>query len=349
MKHSFPRISLAVSLFLVVTSIPAQEAVTASPQIKVLVIDGQNNHKWQSMTPFMKTQMEKTGFITVDVTTTPPKAPGKPRRRKNAKGAQQPPKETAEQITARKNAAAKIAKAWEAWRPNFSDYQVIVSNYNGELWPEEVREDYTAFVKSGGGVLIVHAANNAFPQWKEFNEMIGLGWRNAKFGKRVYLNADGKPVLVNAHDGSCKCAAEKNHGCLGAGHGPQHEYQITIRDTEHPITKGMPPVWMHTKDELYHGQRGPAANMQILASAHSVTNAPGRRGTGVYEPMLWVIPYGKGKVVTNVMGHENGKALQCVGFITLMNRSIEWLATGTVTIPVPKTFPTAEKSSSAIE
>src|SRR5207245_2702379 len=63
------------------------------------------------------------------------------------------------------------------------------------------------------------------------------------------------------------------------------------------------------------------------------------------EPMLWVIPYGKGQVVTNVMGHENGKAVQCVGFITIMLRSCEWLATGKVTVPIPDNFPTAEKSS----
>ena len=105
----------------------------------------------------------------------------------------------------------------------------------------------------------------------------------------------------------------------------------------------MPTSWMHTKDELYHGQRGPAADMQVLATAFSSKD---KRGTGMHEPMVWVIPYGKGKVVTNVMGHENGKALQCVGFLTLMFRSCEWLATGKVTIPVPENFPTKDETSS---
>jgi type 1 glutamine amidotransferase len=99
---------------------------------------------------------------------------------------------------------------------------------------------------------------------------------------------------------------------------------------------------MHAQDELYHGQRGPAENMHLLASAWS---AKEKGGTGAHEPMLWVIPYGKGKVVTNVMGHENGKSLQCVGFVTLLDRSCEWLATGKVTTPVPAEFPTADKSS----
>ena len=57
-----------------------------------------------------------------------------------------------------------------------------------------------------------------------------------------------------------------------------------------------------------------------------------------------MIPYGKGRVVTNVMGHENGLSLQCVGFVTLLGRSCEWLATGKVTLPVPAEFPTADQA-----
>ena len=287
-----------------------------SKAIRVLIIDGQNNHRWQTMTPFMKPQMEKTGRFKVDVSTSPP---AKPRRRRGKPAAQ----ETPEQVEARK-------KAWATWRPAFKDYQVIVSNYNGEPWPEEVQRSFEEYVKGGGGVLIVHAANNAFPQWKEYNKMIGLGWRNNKFGPRVYYDGEGKLVRAEPGEGP------------GAGHGPQHVFQVMTRDADHPITKGFPKLWMHCQDELYHGQRGPAANMRILASAFSKKDP---RGTGVHEPMLWVIPYGEGQVVTNVMGHENGKSLRCVGFITIMNRALEWLATGKVTIPVPDNFPTAEKPS----
>jgi hypothetical protein len=179
-------------------------------------------------------------------------------------------------------------------------------------------------VAGGGGVLVIHAANNAFPQWGEYNKMIGLGWRDNKFGDRVFFDDAG--ALKREPKGEGK----------GAGHGKQHEFVVTTRDLEHPITKGMPKAWAHAQDELYHGQRGPAADMRILMSAFD-DKAQG--GTGVHEPLLWVIPYGKGHVVTNVMGHENGKSVQCAGFTAINNRAVEWLATGAVTQPLPENFP----------
>ena len=281
-------------------------AAFAQDKIKVLIVDGQNNHDYKKMTPFMKEQLEKSGLFTVDVSTTPPKA-GKDEK-----------------------AAAEIKEAWAKWRPKFSDYKVVLSNYNGESWPAEVNTAFEAFVKEGGGFLVIHAANNAFSGWKEYDLMIGLGWRNAKYGDRVFYNEKDELTRAKAGDGP------------GAGHGAQHEFKIKVRDAEHPITKGMPAEWLHAQDELYQGQRGPAENMHILASAFA---DPKKGGTGAGEPMLWVIPYGKGKVVTNVMGHENGKAVQCVGFNTLMLRSCEWLATGKTTVALPADFPTADKVS----
>src|SRR5438105_274162 len=38
-------------------------------KIKVLIIDGQNNHQWQQTTPVMKKELENTGRFTVDVST----------------------------------------------------------------------------------------------------------------------------------------------------------------------------------------------------------------------------------------------------------------------------------------
>ena len=62
------------------------------------------------------------------------------------------------------------------------------------------------------------------------------------------------------------------------------------------------------------------------------------------EPVTWVIPYGKGQVVTTVLGHQwrdqqDQAALDCVGFQTVFARSVEFAGTGAVTIPVPASFP----------
>jgi hypothetical protein len=45
----------------------------AADKIKVLIIDGQNNHKWAITSPIMKSQLEATGIFTVDVSTSPEK------------------------------------------------------------------------------------------------------------------------------------------------------------------------------------------------------------------------------------------------------------------------------------
>ena len=267
----------------------------AEPALKAVIIDGQNNHAWQSTTPLLRKMLEDSTLFSVDVVTTP------------ASGQDLSP-----------------------FKPDFGIYDVVVSNYNGDPWPEATQAALVDYVRSGGGLAIVHAANNAFPQWPAYNEMIGLGWRDASFGDRVTFDDAGNVVRTPKGEGP------------GAGHGPQHEFTITIRDPEHPVTKDMPKEWLHASDELYHGQRGPANNMRILATAFSDA---AKGGTGAHEPMIWEIPFGEGRVFTTVMGHSP-EAMQCVGFIVTLQRGAEWAATGAVTqTELPADFPTADKSS----
>ena len=100
--------------------------------------------------------------------------------------------------------------------------------------------------------MVVHAANNAFGKWPEYNRMIGLGgWggRNEKSGPYLYFD-DGGKLIRDPRPGR------------GGSHGPQSAFKVTLRDEEHPITKGMPKVWMHAKDELYDSLRGPAEEVE---------------------------------------------------------------------------------------
>lgn len=271
---------------------------TESKRLRALIIDGQNNHDWKSTTPLLRSALESSGRFMVDVATTP-----------------------------------AAGKDMSSFRPSFADYDVIVSNYNGDRWPKQTEADFEKFVAGGGGFVTVHAANNAFADWPEYNRMIGLGgWfgRTDKSGPYVYLNEGG--AIVTDH----------GKGGPSGHHGPQHEFQIRKRGPKHPITDGLPDRWMHTKDELYDSLRGPAEDMTILATAYS---APEYNGTRRHEPMLMVLDYGKGRVFHTALGHAD-YSMKCVGFITTLQRGAEWAATGKVTIPVPKDFPTADKSSS---
>lgn len=285
--------------------LPPVSASAANP-LSVLIVDGQNNHDWQRTTPYLKRMLEDTGRFRVYVATTPPK------------GA------TPEQ--------------WNGFRPSFADFDVVLSNYNGETWPEHARTAFEDYVRSGGGVVNVHAANNPFPDWPAFNEMIGLAWRPAAFGARVTLNDDGTVVRTPEGEGP------------GAGHGAQHAYTVIVRDRQHPVMHGLPHEWLHPRDELYHGQRGPALNMNLLATSYS---DPNTGGTGAHEPMVWWIPYGEGKVFTTLLGHVGREqspdtwSQRCRGFQAIVARACEWVATGDVTIPLPDELPTAEQVSLA--
>ena len=121
-----------------------------------------------------------------------------------------------------------------------------------------------------------------------YNDMIGLGWRDSKFGDRLVVDEQGKEKRVPRGEGP------------SASHGVKHSFKVTIRDADHPITKGMPREWLHAADELYHGLRGPANNVHLLATAYS---DKAKRGTGEHEPMIWTLSYGKGRVFYSTFGH----------------------------------------------
>jgi uncharacterized protein len=315
----------------------------AGDKIRVVIIDGQNNHDWKSTTPVMKKELEDSGRFTVDVATSPflpnvnmPNPPSPPKDKNDAKAVAKYAAGLSKYAEVLAKYAADVPRLFEErriadeafakWRIDFDNYDVVLSNYNGDSWPKEINQALEERLRQGKiGLVIVHAANNAFGGWKEYNLMIGMGWRGAGGGDRLYLDDAGKPVKVPSGKGG-----SSNHAYTG-------KFSVTIRDESHPVTKGMPREWLHNNDELYDNMRGPIENVHLLATAFS-------KGTGVSEPMIWTVSYGKGRVFHTPMGHDvNG--MRCVGFMATLQRGTEWAATGAVTLPLPENFPTADKIS----
>jgi HEAT repeat protein len=101
---------------------------------------------------------------------------------------------------------------------------------------------------------------------------------------------------------------------------------------------------MHGSDELYSLLRGPAKNLNVLATAYF---SPDQNGTGRNEPVLFTVTYGAGRIFHTVLGHARPEgaqpALECVGFITTFRRGAEWAATGKVTQKIPPDFPSTNR------
>jgi uncharacterized protein len=224
-----------------------------------------------------------------------------------------------------------------SFAPAFSEHDVVVMDYEGDDWPPDTRAAFADYVASGGGLVLLHAANNAFPSWKEFLEISGVGgWggRDETWGPMVRWR-DGRMVLDTTTRGT-------------AMHPRKHDFLVVARAPDHPIMRGLPTEWMHADDEIYSQLRGPAINLQVLATASA---SRWRGGTGEHEPMLMTIAYGKGRVFHNTLGHcgpsESSPVLPlgCVGNIVCIQRGAEWAATGQVTQAVPHDFPTARHIS----
>ena len=311
----------SLSICIIVTIVMLPRLSDAEP-LDVLIIDGQNNHGvWPKTTMMMKQYLENCGRFKVDIS----------RTRYTWSGGDYVDQFPLEDGKTYEHLDAP--KSDPEFKPSFSNYDVIVSNfgYNAAPWPKDTQESFTEYIADGGGLVIVHAANNSFGDWNEYNKIIGLGgWsgRNEKTGPYVYIDAKGQTV----RDGSPGS---------GGSHGPQHSFQIVVRNDNHPITRGLPRSWMHAQDELYQMLRGPAANMAILATAYADKK---QAGTGRHEPMMMTIDYGHGRVYHTPMGHAD-YSMECVGFITTFVRGAEWAATGNVTLTdIPDDFPGRNKT-----
>lgn len=190
---------------------------------------------------------------------------------------------------------------------NLAKYDVLLLNYKDTRaggpdtrWSDDNKKAFTDAVRGGKGLVVYHHASSAFVGGsdfdKEFEKVIAGGWRKQ------------------------------------GNHGKRHEFAVTIRKSDHPITQGMPGEFAHNNDELYQNSLMLPDSI-VLATAFS-DKAKDPKNTGLHEPVVWVATYGKGRVYENVLGHDIA-AMKEPGFQTLLIRGVEWAATGEVHQPVP--------------
>jgi type 1 glutamine amidotransferase len=234
------------------------------PTIKTLLLSGQNNHDWTRSTPFVHDLLEASGKFSVAVS---------------------------------KDPSLTLAAPGE-----LAEYDLIFSDYNGPEWSEAAKENFVAAVRGGTGLVILHAADNAFPGWVEYEQMCALLWRE------------------------------------GAGHGSFHEFPVTIVDHDHPITRGVADfsLW----DELYHRlTHMHEVPYHLLATGYSSSESGGIGGN---TPAMLTTQFGAGRVFHMILGHVwkagddptyKGSSMitfENPGFQQALLRGCEWAATGEV-------------------
>ncbi len=248
----------------------------APPKIEALLITGENNHDWRWTAPNLARVLEESGRFHVTITDKPAETLADPKTRKR--------------------------------------YQVFVLNYNGKRWGDAAEKGFLDAVRGGVGISVIHAANNAFPGWVEYEKLVALCWRK------------------------------------GTGHGRFHPFPVKIVDRNHPLTRDMEDL-RHHPDELYHRLvHMHDTDYRVLAYAPSSKKSG---GTGENEPMIIVKQYGKGRIFHTPLGHVwtnvpgSRASYADPQFRHLVARGTEWAATGVVTLParVPNFLTLEERKS----
>ena len=239
-------------------------------KVRVLILSGRNNHDWRTTTPFLRKALVDSGRFDVRVEEEP----------------------------------AGVTEA------TLAAYDVLVLDYDGPRWGETTEKAVENFVKSGKGLVAVHAASYAFaglevlgdnhkgmgfkePPWPEYFKMVGGWW------------TDGPPKTA---------------------HAPRHCFAVKFVDGNHPVAQGMGDSFT-VSDELYHSHRL-SPDIHVVATAF---DDPKNGGTGLDEPMIWTVNYGKGRTLYTALGHDVA-AMQEAGFVSTFARGVEWAATGAVTL-----------------
>ncbi len=190
--------ALAAALLALAPRTAAADAREEDPT-RVLLVTGEDfpGHVWQETTPVLRDQIERDERLQVEVV---------------------------EELNFLRS-------------PRLADYDVVVmhfKNYDPEVPGPAGWENLEAFVRRGGGLVLVHFACGAFQEWPDFVKLAGRIW-----------NPD-----LPAHD-------------------PHGTFRVDIVDHDHPITRGMESF--ETIDELYTCLDGDTP-IRVLATATSVVD-----------------------------------------------------------------------------
>jgi type 1 glutamine amidotransferase len=189
---------------------------------------------------------------------------------------------------------------------SFSPYEVIVSNFNTYGGNAPAKKQWNAATKKG---FLDHMAQ-------------GRGLVIVHAGSSLFYEW---PEFQNLACGTWKD---------GTSHGAIHFNRVSFSDTDSPIIQGLEPFWI--RDEFWQ-KTSVAPGAKALAA---VTPDPAFKGSGKSENIVFSTESGGGRGFALFLGHD-AAAMANSAWRCLLQRGTEWAATGKVTIPPAKNWPSS--------
>ena len=142
--------------------------------------------------------------------------------------------------------------------------------------------------------------------------------------KAIFAFVDAGKGLVLGHPAiwyNWKDWPEYNLKLVGGGskgHNKYGPFDVTITNTKHPVTKGVPTTF-HLDDELYYYIPDTAGTpLEILATSKAADSDK-------VFPSLFIVKYPKGRIVGFALGHDvNAHTIE--PYTTILRNAIKWAA-----------------------
>jgi len=279
-------------------------ACARAEDLQVLLVEGASNHDWEHRIEILESLLSKNPDFELSVEIAP---------------------------------SDQSDPAWSAWSPDFGAYDVVISGYrsgpDADPWPPAVQAAFESYVANGGGFYCFHEANQSFPGWAAYQEMIGLGWGDGQSGCAPALDEDGTPEWFGPGEGGF------------TGHGDRDDVLVRKRG-DHPIHAGFPTEWMVADIEVVRFPRNPAPTPEQVQGLEVIAHAldPDPDGIARRWPVEWVVEYGAGRVYGSTYGHlwedqQQPEGMRCAVFQETLIRALRWCAGEAVDPTLPIDFP----------
>ena len=169
-----------------------------------------------------------------------------------------------------------------------NQYDTIVTYDYGQKISEEAKADFVARLKDGKGLVVLHHAIAAYPDWPEYWKIIGAHYYLAK------TNING---------------VEK----LRSGWKEGMHFRIHIADASHPVTRGVSDFDTH--DETYKW-------FDVADECHPLLTTDEPESNKV---IAWAKDYERARVVYMQCGHDHF-AYENPSFQQILRQAIRWTA-----------------------